>query len=163
MAAFCRDAAAAGAFGLIVPDIPVDEEQEGYLAACRANDLAAVPVLSPELGRRNRWPRVAQIAHDYGIADPVPNRFAYCQALSATTGSGKAIQFERLEGFVRECRDYMQVPLGVGFGIRTRDDVAHIHEFADFAIVGSQALRTYTDAPEGKQEECLREFIRGLK
>jgi tryptophan synthase alpha subunit len=163
VAAFCRDAAEAGAFGLIIPDIPVDEEQEGYLAACRAHGLAPIPVLSPELGRRGRWPRVAEIARDYGIAEPTPNRFAYCQSVSATTGSAKAIEYERLADFVRQCRAYMQVPIGVGFGIRTREEVELIHQFADFAIVGSQALRTYADAAEGQKLGRLREFVRGLR
>lgn len=163
VAAFCRDAAEAGAFGLIVPDIPVDEQQEGYLAACQAAGLAPIPVLSPELGRRGRWARVEQIARDYGIAQPVPNRFAYCQSVSATTGSAKAIEYERLADFVRGCRAYLQVPIGVGFGIRTREDVKRVHQFADFAIVGSQALRTYTEAPAGEKLKRLREFVQGLR
>lgn len=163
VAAFCQDAAEAGAFGLIVPDIPVDEQQEGYLAACQAAGLAPIPVLSPELGRHDRWARVEEIACHYGIAQPVPNRFAYCQSVSATTGSAKAIEYDRLADFVQRCRNYIRVPLGIGFGIRTRQDVARVHRFADFAIVGSQALRAYTEAPEGEKLQRLREFLWELR
>jgi tryptophan synthase alpha chain len=83
--------------------------------------------------------------------------------VSATTGSAKSIEYDRLADFVRQCRAYIQVPIGVGFGVRTREDVELVHQFADFAIVGSQALRTYTDVPEGQKLERLRGFVRGLR
>jgi len=42
---FCKDAASVGAYGLIIPDIPIDEEShEGYLKECKINNLNPIPL-----------------------------------------------------------------------------------------------------------------------
>ena len=127
-AAFALRAGAAGASGLIVPDLPHDEAGE-VRAACDAEGLALVPLVAPTTTAR----RIAEIGAD-------ARGFVYTVSLTGTTGERSELPPD-LPGTVAAVRAATQVPVAVGFGISTAEQARAVAEVADGVIVGSRVVR----------------------
>ena len=126
--AFALRAAAAGAAGLIVPDLPHDEAEE-LRAACDAEGLALVPLVAPTTLDE----RIAEIGAD-------ARGFVYTVSLTGTTGERSALP-PGLEETVARVRAAASVPVAVGFGISTPEQAGAVGELADGVIVGSRIVR----------------------
>lgn len=140
------DAAAAGADGFIVVDLP-PEEGESFIAACRAHDMSFVPLVA-QTSRDDRLPELA------GAADA----FLYCVSVLGTTGS-KAVPTDILPSFLGRVRQVTPLPLGVGFGISTREHVAKVGTMADAAIIGSAIIGAIDAADAEHRALRVREFV----
>jgi tryptophan synthase alpha chain len=127
-AAFALRAAAAGASGLIVPDLPHDEADE-VRAACDSEGLALVPLVAPTTTPN----RIASIAAD-------ARGFVYTVSLTGTTGERDELP-EGLTQTVERVRAAADVPVAVGFGISTPEQARSVAELADGVIVGSRVVR----------------------
>jgi tryptophan synthase alpha chain len=125
---FALRAAAAGASGLIVPDLPNDEAGE-VRAACDAEGLALVPLVAPTTTPE----RVAEIGAD-------ARGFVYAVSLTGTTGERGELQ-PGLRDMVAGVRAATDLPVAVGFGISTGDQARAVAEVADGVIVGSRVVR----------------------
>ena len=134
--AFALRAAAAGAAGLIVPDLPHDEAGE-VRGACDAEGLALVPLVAPTTTPE----RVTEIGAD-------ARGFVYTVSLRGTTGE-RADLPPGLAETVAGVRAASDVPVAVGFGISTSAQARAIAEVADGVIVGSRVVRA---AGEGGPE-----------
>ena len=134
--AFARRAAAAGAAGLIVPDVPQDEAG-AVRAACDAAGLALVPLVAPS----STPERVAEIGRQ-------ARGFVYAVSLAGTTGERDELPAE-LPRLVERVRAATSVPVAVGFGISTAAQATAVGELADGVIVGSRIVRA---AGEGGAE-----------
>ncbi|MGI8512505.1 MAG: tryptophan synthase subunit alpha [Solirubrobacteraceae bacterium] len=125
---YAQRAAAAGAAGLIVPDLPHDEAAE-LRSACDAAGIALVPLAAPttpddrlqELGRDARG-------------------FVYTVSVTGTTGERDQLA-EGLEGTVARVRGATAAPVAVGFGISTTEQAGRVADVADGVIVGSRVVR----------------------
>ena len=126
--AFALRAAAAGASGLIVPDLPFDEADE-LRAACDAEGLALVPLVAPTTTPE----RIAAIGAE-------ARGFVYTVSLTGTTGERDALP-EGLAETVERVRASTEVPVAVGFGISTAEQARAVAEIADGVIVGSRVVR----------------------
>src|SRR5262245_30479777 len=126
--AFALRAAAAGASGLIVPDLPHDEAGE-VRAACDAEGLALVPLVAPTTTPE----RIAAIGAD-------ARGFVYTVSLTGTTGERDRLP-EDLSETVERVRAAADVPVAVGFGISTPEQARTVAEVADGVIVGSRVVR----------------------
>ena len=124
---FCREAAAAGVRGLIVPDL-LPPQDEGLYAACREAGLAAVPVISPGVSDG----RLAAIT----AARP---RYLYTTLRSGITGSRTEVSETQLRHLQR-CRDTGAHVLA-GFGIESREQVEALAPQADTLVVGSHFVK----------------------
>jgi tryptophan synthase alpha chain len=125
---FASRAAAAGAAGLIVPDLPHDEAAE-LRAACDAEGLALVPLVAP-----NTPPdRMDAIGRD-------ARGFVYAVSLTGTTGERDELP-PGLSDTVERVRASSSLPVAVGFGIATSEQAAAVSELADGVIVGSRLVR----------------------
>jgi len=127
-AAFALRAAAAGASGLIVPDLPHDEADE-VRAACDSERLALVPLVAPTTTPE----RIAAIGAD-------ARGFVYTVSLTGTTGERDELP-ERLADTVGRVRASTDVPVAVGFGISSAEQARTVAEVADGVIVGSRVVR----------------------
>jgi tryptophan synthase alpha chain len=127
-AAFALRAAAAGASGLIVPDLPHDEAGE-LREACDIEGLALVPLVAPT----STPDRIAEIGAD-------ARGFVYTVSLTGTTGERDEISPD-LAQTVERVRASTEVPVAVGFGISTGDQARSVAEIADGVIVGSRIVR----------------------
>jgi tryptophan synthase alpha chain len=147
--AFARRAAAAGAAGLIVPDLPHDEAGE-VRAACDAEGLALVPLVAPTTPPE----RVEAIGAD-------ARGFVYAVSLVGTTGERDELppDLERIVGGIRAATD---TPVAVGFGISTSAQARAVGELADGVIVGSRVVRAAGEGGPAAVGEVVGELSRAL-
>lgn len=148
--AFALRAAAAGASGLIVPDLPHDEAGE-LRAACDAEGLALVPLVAPT----TTPDRIAEIGAD-------ARGFVYTVSLTGITGEREALP-PGLEDTVTRVRASASVPVAVGFGISTGPQAATVGELADGVIVGSRIVRAAGEGGAGAVGEVVAELAEALR
>jgi tryptophan synthase alpha chain len=142
-AAFCRDAAHAGVDGLIVPDMPPEEDALLTAAACEGG-----PHLIYLLAPTSTPDRFTQVARR-------SKGFLYYVSLTGITGA----QLPDLEGVRRniaKIKRLTKTPVAIGFGIATPDDAARVGEIADGVIVGTAIVRRIE---EYREDPCLVEKV----
>lgn len=149
---FCRDAKKAGAAGLIVPDMPLEEEaNEGFYKACKKHGLYAIHVISPA-STKDRLQKNAKVA----------DGFIYCTARQGITGAKKSLNSD-LASYLKTVRTYFKIPLAVGFGISTPEHVQALRGNADIAIVGSAIIDIINKSKKDSMLKNVRDFIKSLK
>ena len=146
---FAVRAAAAGAAGLIVPDLPHDEADE-LRDACDAEGLALIPLVAPSTSPE----RMAEI----GAA---ARGFVYAVSLAGTTGEREELP-AGLEELVARVRSSTDLPVAVGFGISTAEQVRAVAGVADGVIVGSRVVRAAGEGGPAAVGELVGELSRGL-
>lgn len=125
---FVRDARAAGADGLIVPDLP-PEEAHYFAEACAEEGLALVFFLAPTSSEQ----RIETAAkHATG--------FIYVVSLVGITGA-QSDDSTDLKAFIGRIRQATDTPLVLGFGIKTPDHVREVNGLVNGFIVGSALVR----------------------
>jgi tryptophan synthase alpha chain len=148
--AFALRAAAAGASGLIVPDLPHDEAGE-LRAACDAEGLALVPLVAPT----STPERIAEIGAD-------ARGFVYTVSLTGTTGERAELPPDLTET-VERVRAASSVPVAVGFGISTPDHARAVAEVADGVIVGSRVVRAAGEGGPPAVAQLVGELATALR
>jgi tryptophan synthase alpha chain len=144
-AEFCRDLAAAGIRGLIVPDLPVDESASLASAAAGAGvelTLLAAPTTPPD--------RLAEIAE-------ASRGFVYAVSTMGTTGARFAESGGRLAADLRRLTDR---PVLLAFGIATPDDALTAVRSADGVVIGAALMRQVLD---GGTPEELGAILAGFR
>ena len=122
--AFARDAVAAGVDGAIVVDLPPEEDAE-LAGPARAAGLDIVRLATPTSDEA-RLPAI--VAHASG--------FIYYVAIAGITGTRSA-DAASVRSAVARLRRFTELPIAVGFGIKTPAQAAEVAEAADAAVVGS--------------------------
>ncbi|MEB3334820.1 MAG: tryptophan synthase subunit alpha [Cyanobacteriota bacterium] len=134
MDAFCQQAAEAGAAGLVVPDLPLEEADKlSPIAASRGLDLVLLvaPTTPPE--------RMARI-------HATSRGFTYVVSVTGVTGVRAALE-SRVEPLVQALKQQGGCPVAVGFGISTPEQAHQVKGWgADGAIVGSALVKTLAEA-----------------
>ena len=125
---FFAETREAGIRGAIVPDIP-PEEGESFMAAATANNIDPIFILAPTSPSE----RINYLAR-FGRG------FFYCVARKGVTGAKTDFSSE-LDEFLDRCRGATQLPLALGFGVSSREDVQFLRGKVEIAVVGSQAIR----------------------
>ncbi len=150
---FGDELAAAGASGLIVPDLPF-EEAPATLDVCEARGLALVPLVAPTTPE----PRLARIgARARG--------FIYTVSLRGTTGERGSLAGE-LGAIIARAAACTDVPVAVGFGIGTPQQAADaVAAGADGVIVGTRLVRAAAEAadPVRAVGDLVGEFSAALR
>ena len=121
---FLADAAKAGIDGLIVVDLPPEHDEELCQPAAR-HGIDFIRLATPTTDAK-RLPRVLGNA----------SGFIYYVSVAGVTG-GNAPTPERLENAVGELRAKTDLPIAVGFGIRTAEQASIIGRYSDGVVVGS--------------------------
>jgi len=121
---FLADAREAGIDGLIVVDLPPEEEGELCLPALKAG-INFIYLTAPTTDDA-RLPRVVQHA----------SGFVYYVSITGITGT-KSADAGDVAASVARIRKYTDLPVAVGFGIKTPDQAAAIARVSDAAVVGS--------------------------
>jgi len=147
--AFALRAAAAGASGMIVPDLPHDEAGE-LRAACDAEGLALVPLVAPTTTPE----RIAAIGAD-------ARGFVYTVSLTGTTGERDELP-EGLAETVERVRAATNVPVAAGFGISTPEQVRSVAAVADGVIVGSRVVRAAREGGAQAVGSLVAELAKAL-
>lgn len=148
---FCREAAAAGVDGLIVPDMPPDEAGPLRGPAATAG-LQLIFLLAPTSTAERRAYVVGQ-----------SHGFVYYVSLTGITGAklGGVSEIGQNVGHIRKLS---KTPIAVGFGVTTPEDAAQISSVADGVIVGS-AIVKHIAAGQQQQGMVARVsgFVQALK
>lgn len=122
--AFLRDAKAAGVDGLIVVDLPPEEDQELCLPALAAG-LNFIRLATPTTDGA-RLPAV--LANTSG--------FVYYVSITGITGAA-APEVSKVAAAVRRIKAHTRLPVAVGFGVKNAESAAAIAAHADGVVVGS--------------------------
>ncbi len=145
---FARRAAAAGAAGAIVPDLPLDEAGD-VREALTGEGLALVPLLAPTTPAERRA-RICAAAQG----------FIYVVSTVGTTGERQQLPAGLAE-LVAATKADAEVPVAVGFGIGTPGQAAEVGEIADGVIVGSRLVRAAGEAGStASAAEAVGAFLR---
>lgn len=121
---FARQAAANGIDGVITVDMP-PEEADDYIAALRAHQIDPIFLIAPTTTEK----RIQKIA-------AVASGFVYYVSLKGVTGAA-TLDVAGVVERVRLIRKYIDLPIGVGFGINNAETAASVSRCADAVVVGS--------------------------
>ncbi len=148
---FVSEAAAAGADGFIVPDLPVEEAGE-LEAACRVYERALIYLLAPT----STAERISAIAAR-------SSAFIYLVSLTGVTGARQSLPPD-LADFIQRVKRQTALPLAVGFGISTPQQVRQVASLAEGVIVGSALIRAVEQAadPGLAAGQFIQELCTGL-
>jgi tryptophan synthase alpha chain len=148
---FLRDAKDAGVDGLIVVDLPPEEDEELCLPALQAG-LNFIRLATPTTDER-RLPAV--LANTSG--------FVYYVSITGITGTAAPNSARTAEAVARIKR-HSGLPVAVGFGVRTADQAAAIARGADGVVVGSALVSAVKDSLDesGKATQRTVEAVTGL-
>jgi tryptophan synthase alpha chain len=150
---FCSAAAAAGADGVLLTDMIVEEASE-YLAEMKANHLAPVFLAAP----------TSPDARLRAIAE-ASRGFVYAISRVGITGTQQKVAGDaselvaRLRVFTRP----LGIPIAVGFGISSAAHVAVVGAFADAAVIGSALVALIETTPPQDAPAAVGRFIAGLR
>ncbi|MEV6492309.1 tryptophan synthase subunit alpha [Actinoplanes sp. NPDC051633] len=132
--AFARDLAAAGATGMITPDLIPDEAAE-WIAASDAYRIDRTFLVSPSSTDERVASTVAQC-----------RGFVYATALMGVTGARTSVSQQAPELVARVRAADPEIAVGVGLGVGTGAQAAEVAAFADGVIVGSALVRCVLEA-----------------
>ena len=149
---FISEAKKAGIDGFILPDMSVEESKE-YLKAAK-NNADTIFLISPNTNKT----RVQKITK-------ASSGFLYLVAVFGTTGVKTGIKKYTLDAIKQVKKQTKgKIPIGVGFGISTPEDVKkYIKAGADAVIVGSAYLKLIEKTPQNKLESKITSFTKSLK
>jgi tryptophan synthase alpha chain len=134
MERFCREAAAAGAAGLVVPDLPL-EEAEKLSTIAAAEGLDVVLLVAPTTPR-DRMARIHAASRG----------FTYLVSVTGVTGVRTSLE-ARVEPLVQGLKAQGGTPVAVGFGISGPEQARQVRGWgADGAIVGSALVKVMAEA-----------------
>jgi tryptophan synthase alpha chain len=148
---FCRQAAAVGVDGLILPDLPLDEYEETYQPIFKKHGLKAVFLITPQTSEE----RIRRL-------DSLSEAFLYLVSGPGTTGGTTPTDAPAQQDyFERIAALNLRNPRLIGFGIADKAGFDRACQNAEGAIIGSaliQALKDVEDAPA-----AAARFVHGIK
>lgn len=147
----CADARAAGVDGFLVTDL-VPEEAVEFSRLLRENDLDMIFLVAPT-SSDERLRMVADRA----------SGFVYAVSRAGVTGTQEKTS-DSAAILVERMRKFSDLPVAVGFGISTAEQVAETWKYADAAVVGSAIVREIErqNAGAANLAEKVGEFVKNL-
>ena len=150
--AFAGAAKSAGVDGVLVVDVP-PEESHDLVQLLRGAGIDLIYLLAPT-STEERIRKIGAVA----------SGFVYYVAVKGVTGAGH-LNAEAVASKLAEIRPLIDLPLGVGFGIKDADSAGRVASVADAVIVGSaivSRIEALQDEPE-KIPETIGAFLQELR
>lgn len=133
---FCKDVAAAGVDGLILPDLPIREFETEYGAIMKKYGLDFIFLVTPETSEE----RIRKI-------DTLSTGFVYAVSSSSTTGKDK--NFQDVEAYLQKLQAMeLNNAVLVGFGIKDKQTFDSACKYASGAIIGSAYIKALQANPD---------------
>ncbi len=151
MERFCADAKNAGVDGLIIPDLPPEESAE-FRTLCAKNGLSNIFLIAPT----STDDRIIFI-------DDCSTDLTYCVSVTGVTGARNAfgVNFDEFLGRVKK---NVRKPFVVGFGIKSKEQIAQIAPFANGVVIGSALLQQIAEANTAEEVTILaHRFLSSLQ
>lgn len=130
-------AGAAGVDGLLVVDYPPEAFEE-VASFYEAADIAPIFLIAPDSATDERIQTIAKVAQGY----------VYYVSLKGVTGS-TTLDTEEVKRKVQNVKRFIDIPVGVGFGIKDVESACAIASVADAVVIGSQLITTMQEAITG--------------
>ena len=148
---FAQQAVSAGVDGVLIVDLP-PEEVDAVREPFRQSELQQIFLIAPTTGDA----RMAEICRLAG-------GFVYYVALKGVTGA-KLPLADQIGAAVKRIRVHTQLPVAVGFGIKSAADAVKIGPNADAIVIGSALVSAIDQAASGEQAERLaRDFLAPIR
>ncbi|MFP1150903.1 tryptophan synthase subunit alpha [Mycobacterium sherrisii] len=147
--AFARDLAAAGGHGMITPDLIVDEADEWFVAS-EEHRLDRIFLVAPSSTPERL---VSTVEASRG--------FVYAASTMGVTGARDAVS-NAAEELVSRVKAVSDIPVGVGLGVRSREQAAEIGSYADGVITGSALVSVLGDGLPHLRALC-QELAQGVR
>jgi tryptophan synthase alpha chain len=147
---FIDDAAQAGVDGILVVDYP-PEECEEFAAKLKAKGLDLIFLLAPT-STDERMRQVARVASGY----------VYYVSLKGVTGAGH-LDTDAVEQALPRIRRHVNIPVGVGFGIRDAATAKAVGKVADAVVIGTRIIQLLEAQPRDKAVAAVADFLRGIR
>lgn len=147
---FARDASEAGADGVLAVDLS-PEESASYVETMRKWNMDTIFLGAPT-STDERLQRVANAS----------TGFLYLIARAGVTGERNKIS-ESTRPLVERVRKITRLPLAVGFGLSTPQQVRSVQELADAAVVGSAIVRSIEEHFSTEGAAAIERYVRWLK
>jgi tryptophan synthase alpha chain len=149
--AFMQQIAAAGASGLVIPDLPL-EEVEDVLQTAKDAGIEVTLLVAPTSPK----PRIEAIAQQ-------SQGFIYLVSVTGVTGMRSQIE-SRVQTLLTDLRGVTDKPIGVGFGISQPSQAKQVMEWgADAVIVGSAFVKRLAEGSPDQGLQAIETFCRTLK
>jgi tryptophan synthase alpha chain len=146
---FCKQAAAVGVDGVIVPDLPMYEYEMLYANYFEDNNLSNIFLVTPQTSEE----RIRKI-------DELSSSFIYLLSSSSITGGNLQLT-DSIEGYYNRVKAMeLKNPAIIGFGISDHQSFRKACEYANGAIVGSAFVKLLA---EENYMEKIPAFIKGIK
>lgn len=147
---FARDLASAGGLGMITPDLIPDEAAE-WTAASDAHGLDRIFLVAP-----------SSTPQRLAMTVEASRGFVYAASTMGVTGARDAVSHAAPE-LVRRVREVSDIPVGVGLGVRSREQAAQIGSYADGVIVGSALVSALGDGGLPALRALTEELAKGVR
>ena len=147
---FISDACTAGVDGVLIVDYP-PEECEDFAAQLRASDMDLIFLLAPT----STSARMAQVAR-------VASGYVYYVSLKGVTGAGN-LDTDAVEIMLPRIREHVNIPVGVGFGIRDAATAKAVGKVADAVVIGSKIIQLIENQPRESVVSVARDFLKEIR
>ncbi len=147
---FISEAKAAGVDGVLVVDYP-PEECEAFAAGLRAQDMDLIFLLAPT-STDERMKLVGRIASGY----------VYYVSLKGVTGAGN-LDTAAVAAMIPRIRKHVNVPVGVGFGIRDAATAQAVAAVSDAVVIGSALVLMLAGKPRDEVAQAAGAFISEIR
>ncbi len=147
---FSQRCAEVGVDGVLTVDFPPEESHDAFEHLQRHN-IAPIFLLAPTT-KDERIAQVAKLARGY----------VYYVSLKGVTGSGN-LDLSAISEKMPALRKYIQLPIGVGFGIRDAETAKAVAKLCDGVVVGSRIVQEIEDSTAQNVIENVSHLVQGLR
>ena len=145
---FAKKCQETGVDGLIIPDLPFEEQDELRKALGEDDRTIMIQLVSPV--SKDRIPMILENARG----------FVYCVSSMGVTGQGGSFHKEIMD-YLSYVKSVSEIPVMMGFGIRTAQDVKPLKDVIDGAIVGSHFIKLLESS--NFSDETITTYIKTFK
>jgi len=144
--AFIKKCENLGIDGLIIPDLPYEEQKE-LTPFLDQSKVALIPFATPTSKERMKF--------------TLKDGSGFVYTVSSMGVTGRESDFHKnLDSYIEEVKRYASIPIAIGFGISTPDDVKRMSQLADAVIVGTAIVKNIHAS--GGDAKVLKAYIKEL-
>ena len=147
---FVQDASKAGVDGLLIVDYP-PEECVDFSEQLRAHNIDLIFLLAPT-STSARMEQVAKVASGY----------VYYVSIKGVTGAAN-LDTDAVEAMLPRIRQHVQIPVGVGFGIRDAVTAKAVGRVADAVVIGSKIIQLIENQPHENVVAVAHDFLKEIR
>jgi tryptophan synthase alpha chain len=148
---FVRVLKESGVSGIIIPDLPYDEDP-GLYSMLKENGLAGILLVTPNTSCQ----RLQEISSK-------STGFLYCVSLFGVTGDSRGL-YSGINDYLKKVRKYIpDIPIALGFGIDSPQKVKDVIDLVDGVIIGSALIKTIAYSKDEDKIENAKKFVKEIK